>query len=406
MRLRISILTVLATFAGYFSWAQKDTIKLTNPSFEDVPRHSHVPRGWYDCGFPGESPPDTQPDPAATFQVSKASYDGNSYLGLVVRDNDTWESVSQKLTRPMEKNKCYEFSLQMARSESYVSSSRVTEEQANYTTPAKVRIYGGFDYCDKQYLLGESKLVINTRWVEYKMKFEPIGNYSHIIIEAFYNTPTLFPYNGNVLIDKASNLVQIPCDQPVADTEPEVKPAPVTKPPVKTETKKPATTTPKVTAKSPEKKEEPKKTEPTVAAKKEEPKDLFENVKISDISRSELKAGSTIRIDNLYFEANEAIILQNSSTVLDEMYNFLNRNPDMVVEVGGHANGLASTTQADRLSAERAKAIYDYLIKKGIPENRLKYKGYGKRKPIASDNTATGRQKNQRVEIKILSING
>lgn len=393
MRLHTSFLTLLATFVSYFGWAQEGNIQLTNPSFEDVARHSHVPRGWYDCGFPGESPPDTQPDPAATFQVSKAAYDGNTYLGLVVRDNDTWESVSQKLTKPMEKNKCYEFSLQMARSESYVSSSRITEEQANYITPAKVRIYGGFDYCDKQYLLGESKLVINTRWVEYNFKFEPIGNYTHIIIEAFYNTPTLFPYNGNILLDKASDLVLIPCDQPLAEEEPEEKPAAaVTKPPVKPEVKKPATTPPKVTTKSPE--------------KKDEPKELIENVKISDIDRSELKTGSTIRIDNLYFEADKAVVMQNSFAVLDDLYNFLNRNPDVVVEIGGHTNNLASENYAYRLSSDRAKTIYDYLVKKGIDKDRVKYKGYGKKVQIAGNNTAEGRRKNQRVEIKILSING
>ncbi len=392
MRLHTSFLTLLATFVSYFGWAQEGNIQLTNPSFEDVARHSHVPRGWYDCGFPGESPPDTQPDPAATFQVSKAAYDGNTYLGLVVRDNDTWESVSQKLTKPMEKNKCYEFSLQMARSESYVSSSRITEEQANYITPAKVRIYGGFDYCDKQYLLGESKLVINTRWVGYNFKFEPIGNYTHIIIEAFYNTPTLFPYNGNILLDKASDLVLIPCEQPLAEAEPEEKPAtPATKPSVKLEAKKP-TTTPKVTPKSPE--------------KKEEPKELIENVKISDIDRSELKTGSTIRIDNLYFEADKAVVMQNSFAVLDDLYNFLNRNPDVVVEIGGHTNNLASENYAYRLSSDRAKTIYDYLVKKGIDKERLKYKGYGKKVQIAGNNTAEGRRKNQRVEIKILSING
>lgn len=389
MRLRTSLLTILATFACYLGWAQDTPIQLTNSSFEDVARHSHVPRGWYDCGFPGESPPDTQPDPANTFQVAKASYDGNTYLGLVVRDNDTWEAVSQKMSRAMEKGKCYEFSIYLARSESYVSQSRTTEEQANYTTPAKVRFYGGFDYCDKQYMLGETKVVTNTRWIEYKLKFEPIANYTHFTIEAFYNTPTLFPYNGNVLIDKASDLVPIPCDQPIAEEEPEDKPAApaVTKTPAKTDPKK-TTTPPKVTTKSPE------------------PKDVLENVKISDIDRSELKAGSTIRIDNIYFEADKAVIMQNSFDALDDLYNFLNRNPDVVVEIGGHTNGLASENYANKLSNDRAKSIYDYLIKRGIDKDRLQYKGYGKRSPIATNNTADGRRKNQRVEVKILSING
>lgn len=390
MRLRTSFFTLLATFAGYFGWTQNTTIQLTNPSFEDVPRHSHVPRGWYDCGFPGESPPDTQPDP--TFRVSKSAQDGETYVGLVVRDNDTWEAISQKLPRALEKNKCYEFSLFLSRSDSYVSVSRVTDSEANYVTPAKIRIWGGFDYCDKQYLLGETNLVTNTRWIEYKMKLEPIANYTHIIIQAFYKTPTLFPYNGNILMDKASDLVLMPCEQPVVDnTEPEEKPAVVTKAPPKPDVKKPAVVTPKVTPKP---------------AEKEEKKDALENVKMSDISRSELKAGSTIRMDKLSFEADKAIITESSYAALDDLYNFLSKNPDLTVEIGGHTNGLPPVVYANKLSTDRAKAVYDYLVKKGIDLNRLKYRGYGKRLPIATNSTLEGRKKNQRVEVKILSING
>ncbi|RMD97408.1 MAG: OmpA family protein, partial [Bacteroidetes bacterium] len=59
-----------------------------------------------------------------------------------------------------------------------------------------------------------------------------------------------------------------------------------------------------------------------------------------------------------------------------------------------------------KLSTERAKAVADYLILKGIDPERLKYKGYGKRQPIDTNRTAAGRKRNQRVEIKILSLNG
>lgn len=176
-------------------------IPLANPSFEDFGRHSHVPRGWYDCGFPGESPPDTQPDPNNYFQVSKNPHQGRTYLGLVARDNNTWESVSGKLPQKMEKDTCYTFSIFAARSETYISTSRVTEEQANYNTPLVLRVHGGFDYCDKQELLAESDLITNTKWEELQFAFQPLAKYTHIVIEAFYRTPTLFPYNGNVLLD-------------------------------------------------------------------------------------------------------------------------------------------------------------------------------------------------------------
>ena len=200
-----------------YAYSQNDTIYLTNPSFEDIPRPHTTPKGWNDCGFPGETPPDTQPDPY--FEVSKPAHDGNTYLGLVVRDDETWESVSQRLSTPLQSDKCYEFSLFLARSEKYISLAPESDERANYTTPAKIRIHGGFGHCDKQFLLGETKVVINHRWIEYQFKFEPDNNYSYIVIEAFFQTPSLFPYNGNVLVDNASPIVEVPCDESIAQEE-------------------------------------------------------------------------------------------------------------------------------------------------------------------------------------------
>ncbi|MBK8192450.1 MAG: hypothetical protein IPK76_04365 [Lewinellaceae bacterium] len=113
--------------------AQKEvTITLLNPSFEDVPKDSETPSGWYDCGKSGESPPDVQP---GSFSVTKAPSHGNTYLGLVVRDNETWEGVAQRLSRPLEKDQCYEFTMDMCRAELYLSTSKVTGKDANYATP-------------------------------------------------------------------------------------------------------------------------------------------------------------------------------------------------------------------------------------------------------------------------------
>ena len=174
----IICLTVLVT--NFTLWGQDEVITLQNPSFEDMPRPGKPPRNWFDCGFQGETPPDVQPDP--TFSVSKMPVDGGTYLGMVVRDNDTWESVSQKLSSPLKKGKCYEFSLHLSRSELYISVSRTSDETANYTTPAKLRIYGGYGHCDKQFLLAETKVIINHRWLEYKFRFEPIEDYNYIIL--------------------------------------------------------------------------------------------------------------------------------------------------------------------------------------------------------------------------------
>ena len=114
--------------------------------------------------------------------------------------------------------------------------------------------------------------------------------------------------------------------------------------------------------------------------------------------------GQTIRVDKLYFEADSATIKPASFAVLEEIYTFLNENDKVVIEVGGHTNSLPEDAYCDKLSTSRAKNIAEYLYDKGIPESRISFKGYGKRQPIASNQTVDGRRKNQRVEIKIVSL--
>lgn len=385
------MLSLLFMATSILAFSQGEAIYLTNPSFEDMPRHSIAPSGWYDCGFPGESPPDVQPN--GEFGVTKPANHGATYLGMVVRDNDTWESVSQKLSRPLKRGQCYEFSLDLARSELYISLSRANNEQANYISPAKMRIWGGFGHCDKQFLLDETGLINKHQWMKYNFKFEPIADYTYITLEAFYETPTLFPYNGNVLVDNASPIQPIPCDEAVAEEPVNSEPA---KPDVvKAEPAKPA---PKPQAPKPQK---PAAT--AQATPKSPPKPEGEKT-IAGVKRSEMAKGLAIRLDKLYFEADSSRIESESFEFLNEVYDFLDDNKDVVIEIGGHTNGLPPDDYCDRLSTARAKAVADYLASKGIPRKRLQYKGYGKRQPVASNKTQYGRRKNQRVEIKILEL--
>ncbi len=375
--------------------AQEGVIFLSNPSFEDMPQHSRTPIGWVDCGPLMESPPDIQP---GFWGVSKAAQHGNTYLGLVVRQRETWEGISQALSRPMEKDKCYEFSIFLCRAEFYLSPlSQDARDSANFVTPAKLRIYGGFGPCDKQYLLAETKEVISHRWLEYKFKLEPIAAYSHISIEAFYRTPVLFPYNGNVLVDNLSNLKLIPCDQPIEDV-----------PTAETSATKPNNpTAAKPTTTKPTDSSAVKPMPPTSAngnPAPPTPKPAPAEVSIAELRGADLKEGQTIRIDKLYFKADSAVIVESSNAVLQDLYTFMSKNPEVSVEIGGHTNGLPPHEYCDKLSAARAKVVYDYLIQKGIPATRLQYKGYGKRQPVDTNATVDGRRKNQRVEVKILKL--
>ncbi len=382
-------------------------ISLSNGSFEDVPRQAHPPRGWYDCGFPGESKVDVHPAfmaqtgdsvrDTAFFEVDKRAIDGNTYLGMVVRDNDTYEAVSQRFNAsPLEAGKCYTFSIYLAQEDRYVSLSKTTTVPVNYNTPAKLRIWGGRSYCDRGELLAESAPVSNQEWLEFDFRFEPKTTLTYIVLEAYYKTPVLFPYNGNLLVDLAGGIVPTPCDElpgegdeVLAEVEvpTEAEPEPVAEP------AEPEPAAPEVAeAETPR----PVRT-PAVRPPSQE-------VKLQGLRRSELRTGSVVRVENLYFKADSSTVETESYTTLDDIYDFLNANPDVVIEVGGHTNNIPSAEFCDWLSAERAQAVVDYLVGKGITKARLFPKGYGKRDPIASNKTDAGRRRNQRVEIKVLSI--
>lgn len=373
-----------------------ELIQLINPSFEDMPRHSKAPRAWSDCGFKGESAPDIQP--SGIFSVTKPAADGNTYLGLVVRDNDTWESVGQELSKPLEKGKCYSFSISLCRSELYVSISRLSDQTANYTTPAKLRIYGGNSFCEKKELLAESPIIANTRWQDYNFKLEPGKNYSFLILEAYYKTPTLVPYNGNLLVDNFSDIKVSNCKESLVQNDNNNVPS---------EKKQDAVVVKAETVKLDNKdsNEVKSKEEKPLTSANSEPKDIIESASINNLKRSDIKKGQTLRIDKIFFEMDKSVFTRESYQFLNDLAEFLKNNPDISIEVGGHSNGLCTDNYCNKISTDRAKAVVDYLITKNINRNRLSYKGYGKKFPIASNETADGRRKNQRVELKIITFN-
>lgn len=373
----LSIFCLLAATTMVFS----QEITLRNASFEGIPQHSTTPAGWYDCGQSGESPPDIHP--SGEFQVTKTAAHKNTYVGLVTRDNDTWEGIGQRLSAPMKAGQCYSFSVSLARSEKYISLTKTTRVLENFNNPIRLRIWGGTSYCSKKQKLAESVTIKHTSWKNYTFEFTPKQNYNYIFLEAFFE-PSLFPYNGNILVDECSAL--IPCDkkteQPIAEN----------------------TTTQTPTNSKTQPKQKPKE---TIQQKPNtEPVQPKKKVITPELDRSKIKTGSIIQVNNLYFKADSFNIEGTSFAALEEVYDFLIENPDVKIEVGGHTNGVPPHSYCDRLSTSRAKAVVEYLIDKGIDRSRLTYKGYGKRRPIATNETKAGRAQNQRVEIKILSFNG
>src|SRR5690625_6971943 len=157
----------------------------------------------------------------------------NYYIGIETRENETDESVGQKMNGSLKAGTCYQVSFYLCKSPVYFSgvNQRVNGErrvtpQRNFVNPIKLRIWGGNDMCNKEELLGESPLVSNTECERHLMKLSPSkGDYSDIFLEAYYETPVLFPYNGNILIDDASEIVSLGhCDDELKEEDPIDKP--------------------------------------------------------------------------------------------------------------------------------------------------------------------------------------
>lgn len=125
---------------------------------------------------------------------------------------------------------------------------------------------------------------------------------------------------------------------------------------------------------------------------------------LPDLDIAKIRVGQTLQINNLYFKADSTDVTEESNEVLEEVYDFMASNENVVIEVGGHTNNVPKDDYCDRLSSARAKSVAEFLYTKGISEQRISHKGYGKRKPIATNDSKKGRKRNQRVEIKILKL--
>jgi outer membrane protein OmpA-like peptidoglycan-associated protein len=109
-----------------------------------------------------------------------------------------------------------------------------------------------------------------------------------------------------------------------------------------------------------------------------------------------------IVLEGVHFQSNKAILLPESSSILDRVAESLMAHPDVKVEVGGHTDSDGSAAANMKLSQKRADAVRDYLIKKGVPASQMTSKGYGESQPISDNKSPEGKAMNRRVELKRL----
>lgn len=138
-----------------------------------------------------------------------------------------------------------------------------------------------------------------------------------------------------------------------------------------------------------------------VLVKKEKP---FIDVPIreDDLSRIIPEEGQRITLRNIFFDHDKVELLPRSFTELNKLGQLMRDHPSMIIEIIGHTDSVGEADYNLELSRRRAKAVITYLHKNGIPKSRMRHSGYGSSQPIASNDNATGRQMNRRVELLII----
>ena len=125
------------------------------------------------------------------------------------------------------------------------------------------------------------------------------------------------------------------------------------------------------------------------------------NEEIIDVDLKRIKKGATFILENILFETAKAELKSESSLELDQLVSVLKKNKGLKIEIGGHTDNVGSVEVNQKLSIDRAKAVLDYLVSKGVLVSRLTSKGFGSSSPIADNNLEEGRRINRRVEVMV-----
>ncbi|MFC2111581.1 OmpA family protein, partial [Bacteroidota bacterium] len=129
---------------------------------------------------------------------------------------------------------------------------------------------------------------------------------------------------------------------------------------------------------------------------------LYEAPTVLNLEIKPLKIGSAYPLNDINFETNSDSLTESSMIVIDGFIDYLLEFTKIEVGIHGHTDAVGSANDNLILSSKRAKAVYEYMIKKGIKASRLRHKGFGEEKPIATNATEEGKAKNRRTEFVII----
>jgi outer membrane protein OmpA-like peptidoglycan-associated protein len=118
----------------------------------------------------------------------------------------------------------------------------------------------------------------------------------------------------------------------------------------------------------------------------------------SDIERQFAK-DCHVALYGVIFDFNKAVLKPESDSVLQRVLAFANKDTALKLEVQGHTDNVGGEAYNQQLSEARSKSVVAWLAEHGVATSRLSFKGFGKTRPVASNDKDEGRAKNRRVEI-------
>ena len=126
------------------------------------------------------------------------------------------------------------------------------------------------------------------------------------------------------------------------------------------------------------------------------------NIVNKDIELKNIKVGNNVTLNNVFFNTGKWDLNPDSYSELDRLIKLLIDIPSLKIEISGHTDNVGSESFNYLLSQQRADAVLTYLLSKGVDNSRVTAKGYGKDKPVASNENSEGRAANRRTEFEII----
>jgi len=124
---------------------------------------------------------------------------------------------------------------------------------------------------------------------------------------------------------------------------------------------------------------------------------------LASLRAQQTDRGLVLTIGDVLFEAGKTSVGPGAQRSIDKLAEFLKTYPKRNVLIEGHSDSLGNEEFNLKLSQQRADAVRDLLVARGITSQRIRTKGYGARFPIVDNDTSVGRQQNRRVEVLVLT---